>query len=111
MVVLVWKAIYLKGTHDFDIETPLFLIASNYYNFEIDCLDGRINFWLKHKEEKEDKVNWIKTIEPFTIEQLPLLIGTKTTTLHARLLKGEITKEDLKKNGYIFYPRETMKIE
>jgi hypothetical protein len=64
--------------------TPFYLIASNYY-----C-DTRF-LYVEHNEKNEPKIYRVKTIEPFTLKEFPLLIGTKTTTLFDRFLKGDIT--------------------
>lgn len=63
--------------------TPFYLIASNYY-----C-DTRF-LYVEHNEKNEPKKYRVKTIEPFTLKEFPLLIGTKTTTLFDRFLKGDI---------------------
>ena len=75
--------------------TPFYLIASNYY-----C--GTKFLYVEHNEKNELKRYRVKTIEPFTLKEFPLLIGTKTTTLFDRFLKGDIPEYKLKYNGYIF---------
>lgn len=62
--------------------TSFYLIASNYFQLTD-------TVYVEHDEESLQKRHRVKTIEPFTLKQFPLLIGTKTTTIFDRLLKGE----------------------
>ncbi len=62
--------------------TSFYLIASNYFHLtNTVCVE--------HNEMSLQKRDRVKTIEPFTLKQFPLLIGTKTTTIFERLLKNE----------------------
>lgn len=61
--------------------TPFRLIASNYYVTN--------TVYVEHNEMSINKRDRVKIIEPFTLKELPLLIGTKTTTAFDQLLKGE----------------------
>ena len=61
--------------------TPFYLIASNYYVTN--------TVYVEHNEMSINKRDRVKIIEPFTLKELPLLIGTKTTTIFDQLLKGE----------------------
>jgi len=98
-VGLAWKATYLKSGYPQkyvpENNTPFYIIASNYY-------EGANIIYVEHNEKNEYKKYWVKTIEPITLKEFPLLIGTKTTTLFDRFLKGDIPEYKLKYNGYIF---------
>ena len=62
--------------------TSFYLIASNYFQ-----LTKMI--YVEHNEMSLKKKDRVKTIEPFTLKQFPTLIGTRTTTMFERLLRGE----------------------
>lgn len=62
--------------------TLFYLIASNYFQLTD-------TIYVEYDEMSLQKRYRVKTIEPFTLKQFPLLIGTKTTTIFDRLLKGE----------------------
>lgn len=47
--------------------------------------------YVEYSEEGLNKRDKVKQIELFTLKQFPTLIGTKTTTLFSRLLKGKIS--------------------
>lgn len=72
------KLIHVSKTE----RTPFYLIASNHFQ-----LTNIIS--IEHNEMSLKKRDRVKMIEPFTLKQFPLLIGTKTTTTFNRLLKGE----------------------
>jgi len=68
------------------IRTRFFLIASNYFQLTR-------YVYVEHNEMSLKKKDRVKIIEPFTLKQFPLLIGTRTTTLFEHLLRGKkITK-------------------
>ncbi len=99
-VGLAWKKRTLEGEkiiQSNDAQTCFYLIATNYYTTErVGC---PVTIYITHREiaifKKYEialyKRYRVKQIEPFTLEQFPLLVSAKTTTLFTRLLKGEIS--------------------
>ena len=73
---------------------PFYLIASNFYRTE--------KLYIEYDENSLRKRDRVKTIEPFTLKEFPLLIEAKTTTLFSRLLKNEISVKALKKATQVF---------
>lgn len=77
-VGLVWN----KNKQKQQAHTRFFLVASNFY-------EKTRTIYTAHDEKSIKKKYRVKQIEPFTIAELPLLIGTKTTTLLDLLLKND----------------------
>ena len=89
-VGLAWK-----GRRSNDAQTTFKLIASNWHaEAFVPGLYKKTHYTevtLVHNEVPLYKKNRVKMIEPFTLKQFPTLIGTKTTTLHARFLANKIS--------------------
>jgi len=94
-VGLVWNKnnLSLERTWSKQDHTRFFLVASNFYKTK--------TIRVVYDEDPIKKKYRVKQIEPFTIDELPLLIGTKTTTLLDLLLKKD--KRDTMQ--YLLYTR------